>query len=681
MPTATQSATQAQRAMLPMQTRAMPVSSYDPATNEFDCVWAAGAQVRRYDYRLGRHYLEELSMEPEHVDLTRLNSGAPLLDCHWAYSMEDQKGVVLDDTARIENSLGVARCKLSARDSVAGIRQDMEDQIIRNMSVGYSVRQYLVIEPPLGSDALPIYRAISWQPAELSLVPIGADPDAGVRSYVDARGANRVAPEFECEFVSTQASVLDAANTPQERSMPHAANSPAASHGPVTSQVAAPAATGTRTDDQIRTEAAQAERQRISDIHTAIRSANLDNAEALARGFIDNGTSIDAVRASVLDAMRERNSATEVRSAAHIVVVGDNATVHRNLMAEAIAHRVTPNVALSEGAREYRYMSLRELASASLELQGVRVRGMSPLELAARAMHTTSDFPQILANVMTKRLRDEYAAASPTYREWARRAPNAPDFKQVQVTQLGAMPDLKRLAEGGDIEYGTAGEGAEKYSVLTYARGIRFSRQMLINDDLRAFDRTAIGFSVAAARLENTLVYGQLIANQKLSDNVNLFHGSHGNLAATGAAIDIDSLRTGRAAMRKQKGLADEALNISPSFLLVGSDNEQAAYQYTSSNYVPATAGAVNEFRSGGRTAVTPIVDSVLDGSTAWYLAAEAGMVDTVEYCYLDGSEGVFLDSAADFDSDGMKVKARLDFAAKAIDFRGVYKNPGVAPT
>jgi hypothetical protein len=458
--------------------------------------------------------------------------------------------------------------------------------------------------------------------------------------------------------------------------MPHAANSQAASTGPASTQATAPAASETRSAEQIRAEAAQAERQRIADIQETVSIANLDNGAVLARGFIDNGTSIDAVRAAVMDAMRERNAATEVRSAAHLVVVGDQATEQRAFMAEAIAHRLNPAGTISDGARQYRYMTLREMAAQSLEAQGVRTRGMSQLELATRAMHTSSDFPAIMANVMNKRLRETYVAAQPTYRQWARRAPNAPDFKQIQVTQLGAMPDLKKLADGKDIEYGTASDGKEVYSVLTYARGLVFSRAMLINDDLRAFDRAASGFAASAARLENRLVYGQLIDNPTLGDGVALFHASHNNLG-TGAALDAAALKAGRAAIRKQKGLAKEELNLSPSFLLVGSDNEQLAYQYTSSNYVPAKPSDVNEFRAGGRTALTPIVDSVLDVATAYYMLADSSQVDTVEYCYLDGSEGVFIDSAMDFDSDGMKVKARLDFAAKAIDFRGTWKNPG----
>jgi hypothetical protein len=30
------------------------------------------------------------------------------------------------------------------------------------------------------------------------------------------------------------------------------------------------------------------------------------------------------------------------------------------------------------------------------------------------------------------------------------------------------------------------------------------------------------------------------------------------------------------------------------------------------------------------------------------------------------------------FDVDGIEIKARLDFGAKAIDWRGMHRNPGV---
>ena len=72
---------------------------------------------------------------------------------------------------------------------------------------------------------------------------------------------------------------------------------------------------------------------------------------------------------------------------------------------------------------------------------------------------------------------------------------------------------------------------------------------------------------------------------------------------------------------------------------------------------------------------VEPILDAA--SATAWYLAAETGQVDTVEYCYLDGAEGPVIEPEVGFEIDGLAYKCRLDFAAKAIDFRGLYKSPG----
>jgi hypothetical protein len=65
------------------------------------------------------------------------------------------------------------------------------------------------------------------------------------------------------------------------------------------------------------------------------------------------------------------------------------------------------------------------------------------------------------------------------------------------------------------------------------------------------------------------------------------------------------------------------------------------------------------------------------NSATAWYLAANPNSVDTIEYCYLDGAEGPVIESEVGFEVDGMSWKCRLDFAAKAIDFRGLLKSAG----
>src|SRR3546814_17057967 len=48
----------------------------------------------------------------------------------------------------------------------------------------------LMIQPEREGDDW-IYRAIDWEPFELSLVPVGADPDGAVESVRAARAAGR----------------------------------------------------------------------------------------------------------------------------------------------------------------------------------------------------------------------------------------------------------------------------------------------------------------------------------------------------------------------------------------------------------------------------------------------------------------------------------------------------------
>ena len=131
--------------------------------------------------------------------------------------------------------------------------------------------------------------------------------------------------------------------------------------------------------------------------------------------------------------------------------------------------------------------------------------------------------------------------------------------------------------------------------------------------------------------------------------------------------------------MRVQKGLQSEELNLAPSYLIAPAALEQTVYQLTSNQYTPSAKSEINEFRTGGRTALEPVIEPLLDSTSAtgWYLAAANSQIDTVEYAYLDGAEGPVIESEMGFEVDGVSYKCRLDFAAKAVDYRGLYKANG----
>jgi hypothetical protein len=535
--------------------------------------------------------------------------------------------------------------------------------------VGYRVTKWQITATD--DDNNETWRAVAWELLEASLVPVPADPNAVVRSAPGTpEHGNQEEDDMRRNLPGGAAAAAPASTTTASAATPAvdpARADPAVSATPAVTPVVEPARSA-----PVAVSATA--------ILTAARNAGLDQAvqdELIAR-HDETPFTRDALLADIGRRFAERD--TPVRTASTVPASAGAGTVPMaRAIEDAIVHRMAPRSELSEAGRAFRGMSLLRMAEEVLTAGGVNCRGMAPNEIAERALHTTSDFPALMGSGLNRRLRAAYEENNPTYRMWARRAPNAPDFRSIDVVQISAMPDLLKVNEAGEFKYGTASDGKVSYKVLTYGRIIGISRQTIVNDDLRALERMTTGFAGAAARLENRTAYGILTANAAMPDSVALFHATHANLAGAGAAISATTLGAGRTAMRLQKGLQSEELNLAPKYLIVPATQEQLAYQYTSSQYVPAKQSDTNEFRAGGRTAVEPIVESVLDGSstTSWYMAADTAQCDTVEYCYLEGAEGVQMSSRIGFTVDGVELKASLDFAAAAIDYRGLYKNPG----
>jgi hypothetical protein len=664
---------------MPQMARAAELvpATFNEADNTIECVWTVGGRVRRYDWYNDQPYEEELVVTSEAVDMARFDAGVvQVLNGHQTYGgVESILGVAV--RASIDNGEGRATLRLSTRPEIAGIVADIRTGIIRSISFGYAVTKYEITRAIDRTDGvnMPLYRAVSWQPYEISFVTVPADANASTREQ-PSNG-------LPCEFTRAPAHLPT-----QENSMPTPNTQGGAA--PVVPAAAAPAVVdATRAADP--SGAANQAAIDAAGTAAAARAADITelctrhNVGQLAAGLIRSGNSVDQARSAVLEELARADNAGGNQRNVRIQTVSDEHVTRMAGMEEAFMHRVHSGTTLTDNGRQFRGMSVLEIGREFLASRGIETRGMDKMRLATEmlhfrsGMHTTSDFAALFSNVANKRLRDGYVGAVGTYDLWARKAPNAPDFKGINVVQLSGAPELLRTNEHGEFKYGTMSDGGETYAVLTHGRIVGLTRQAIVNDDLRGFDRLVSAFGASARRLENRLVYSQL-TNGVMADGKAVFHADHKNLG-TGAPLAMAGLKAGRAAMRQQKGLQGEDLNIAPQFLIVPTALEQDAYQLTSSNYVPAKQSDINEFRAGGRTAVEPIVESVLDGVslTDWYMASNNGQIDTVEYCYLDGAEGPVIESQVGFEIDGISYKCRLDFATKAIDYRGLYKGQAAA--
>ena len=595
--------------------------------------WYTGASVRRYDAR--GPYEMRFSMEPGAVRMARLASGsAPLLNSHRDFTVDDVIGVITK--AWIENGQGKATVRFSKRADVDPIWQDVQDGILRNASMGVAIHAVEDVTPQ--GAAMRQVLVTDWEPEEVSLVPIGADPGAGFK--------------------------FERATGPQEKKMDETIVTATGEEARVEINV-----------DAERQAAALAERSRIREIEKVGRTLGLD--ERLVAQHVEAGTSVEDFRKVALDELAKRSEAAPIRSAA-AVVTRDEADTRRAGITAALLHRYDPTVfpLKDDLGRDWVGQTLIDLARECLEVTGMRTRRMPRHEIAKLAL-STSDFPYILADVANKTLRQAYEAYPRTFLPFSRRR-SAVDFKNINAVQLGEAPSLQKVNEKGEFTYGSIAESKETYKLATYGCIVSITRQVIINDNLGAFTRIPASFGVAAATLESDTVWGIITSNPNMGDGVPLFHANHANLN-TGAdsALSLAGLGAGMAAMAKQKGLDGvTVLNVQPRYIAVPVALQLAAFQLVASNLAPAqSANVVPEYIR----ALTPIAEPRLDAAsnTAWYLFASPDQIDTIEYAYLEGQDGVYIETRQGFDVDGIEIKARLDFGAKAIDWRGMQKNTG----
>lgn len=584
-------------------------------------------------------WVEILGHKSAEVDLSRLNGGAPVLANHDRYGSNAAgsplASIGIVEKAWIEGGVGRAEIRLSRRPELAGLVQDLADGIVRNVSVGYTINERTLVKSH--ADSPDEYRVTSWTPMEISLVDIPADATVGV-----GRSANfQVISLPDSGASNRKESAMDKEQTPA---------------------VPAPNV------DAIRQEAITAERARVTEINEAVRGLRLD--QAFAEDLIGRGIAADEARRLAIAKAAER-AGDPIKPPMHVETLQDEVETRRAAVQEALLHRYNPaQHKLTDLGKRYAGLSLIETARDLLAERGVDIRGLSRDQIATRAMLTTGDFPYILANVASKTLRQAYEAAPQTFKPFTRMV-TAPDFKTISRTALGDAPTLEKVNEHGEYKYGAMSEAREQYAVATYGKIVALTRQTLINDDLSAFTRLPEMFGRAAADLESDTVWGIITANAALADGVALFHANHGNLPS-GAAISVAQLGVCRAAMRVQTGIDGRKINITPRFLLVPAALETIAQQFTSQAYAASASSSINPFAGALQVLAEPRLDAA--SATAWYLAAEPNQIDTIEYAYLEGNQGVYLETKEGWEVDGVEFKARLDFGAKAIDHRGFVK-------
>jgi hypothetical protein len=444
--------------------------------------------------------------------------------------------------------------------------------------------------------------------------------------------------------------------------------------------------------EALRQQGADAERLRASGIRSMAAPFRLD--EKFVSALIDEGCSVEMAREKIMTKLAAGYEANPTNPHNPSITMGADVRDKQRLgMENALMFRAHPgNAEYATAGREFAGLTLVDMARECLNAAGVNTRGMSRNEIARVALQgrfgaseyfaltggmSTSDLPSILANVANKTLRMAYDAAPRTFTPFCRQV-SASDFKPVNRVQLSDVAALQKTNEKGEFQRIYVSDSKETYSLATWGGIVPLTRQVVINDDLQALTRIPAGLGVAAATLESDTVWAVITGNPNMSDSVALFHATHKNLGTTNGLAAVANITTGRTLMRKQTGPKGTILNLIPKYLIVPAALEGIAVQLTNPINLAATASSadVPAFVRAMIPVVEPRLDAVASvGATNWFLSADPSQIDTIEYCYLEGQQGVYIETRQGFDVDGVEIKARLDFAAAAIDYRGLQKN------
>lgn len=367
-----------------------------------------------------------------------------------------------------------------------------------------------------------------------------------------------------------------------------------------------------------------------------------------------------------------------------IVTVADETDKRRDGMVAALLLRANvadQSVQASAGANPYRGRTLLAIAEASLQAAGIRTEGKNSRELVAAAFtQSGSDFPVLLENVMHKVLLGAYATQALTWSRFCKRG-TVSDFRAHNRYRVGSLGNLQPKNELGEYKNVAIPDG-EKSSISAVTKGfiLNISREAIINDDLGALTDQASAAGRAAARTVEVDVYAMLASNSGLgpvmSDGKTLFHADHGNIAAN-AAMTVDVLDGMRILMAQQKDVTgNDFLDLRPEVLLVPIGMGGSARVLIGAEYDTSVS---NKFQVPNkvRGLVRDIVDTPRMSGTRYHLLASPAEAAAIEVAFLDGQSEPYLETEQAFNTDGGRLKVRMDYGVAGHDYRGAVTNAG----
>ena len=644
----------------------------DLETRTVEIVFTTGQSGKRWHWDIG-YYMEELEVSKAAIRTERLDKGLSIIDNHdrWA-GTSGVHGIT--ESYRIENGELIGTARFATDDDSDVVFKKVVDGVLRHVSLGYNVLKFDV-KAGKGENELDTYRAVDWEPLELSIVPVSFETTNGIRS-------EKPSSEFLNDVNITGDNTMLFRNQSLKYHNPVQGDGGAAGGGdtteaeraaaipPVVAPVAPVATAPVVNATDIRAQ--------LGIMRSAAVRVGLD--ETFAVTAYERGVSLQDFNNQILDELATRN-------APKVFTNADQRSDHVESKRGDIEHALLARMGVekhTDGSRAFAGATLLDLVRHQTSKQGENTLGLSSSRIAQRAFMSSSDFPLILENVMNKSLARGYEETPRTFLDLGQRA-TVNDFREKHTYMTGDAPELLPLGENGEYKAGSFGESKESYAIDTFARKLGFSRKMIINDDMSALDQVPRMFGAAGSRLESDVVWGLLLnwnfktgaaAEHFMRDGKPLFHADHKNvLTGATSALSKDSLSALRILGRKMKTLDNNFMNVMWNTLVLPEELETTAEELLVQSIMANVTGNTNPFRGKLDYRVEPRLAAA--STTAWL--AFTNMFSAFEYAYLAGEEGMMTEVIQSTDADGMQINVRKDFGAGLVDFRAAAWSKGKA--
>lgn len=434
-------------------------------------------------------------------------------------------------------------------------------------------------------------------------------------------------------------------------------------------------------DQQVR----KAERSRINAINALGRDFDVD-----VSAYVEDGSSVEDVRKAVLENIKSRGA---LHTSGHLSVTEDEGSKFRAAAADAIVMRSGISVENPvAGASDLRAMSLRDIAVEALANEGEDIRSLmhkSAAEIydmvSSRSFYNPSAaFPAIMDATIEKSIVEMYNHVETTFELFTTEG-TLSDFKESKDHEyvLSSAGDFLKVPENGELKASSLEtEILPTRKLDTYGRQFSMTRQAFINDDIGIITKMPGNYAAAGKRTIDKGVYSILFNNPTIFDGKTLFHSSHKNIAGTASKPTQASIQSAILGLQLQQDQFGEAIYVSPKNIIVpvgyGFDLDVI---FHSAQVVGSNNNDINPLNKYKFNIVESPVLNVMAGSNAcpWFMGADPLTAKGIQVDYLNGNKMPTIRRAEVPGTLGFLWDIYHDWGISVRDFRGLYKNPGVA--